>query len=382
VPAALIRRRLVLVAIALALVLVAGPGCLRQYVFSRLPQPVIVEARPPEGLESLATTACAGCHVEIAAEWAGTRMAQAWTDPVFQADFERGGELYACRFCHTPLPQQQPEITTGLSSLRPVTGAGEPNPAFDATLVADGVGCVACHVRDGKVVGSIAGLEAPHATAVDPEFGDAALCASCHQAEAPPFSRVKRPIADTVGEWERWQAATGQTESCVDCHMPSVERALTGFTPKRSTRSHRVLGGWDDAFVASSIRVEAVARTAAGVTVTLTNLAGHNVPTADPMRAIEVVVRLPAESGAVEFRIALERVVTDRTYVESKDTTLLPGERRVIIAPFPPEVLSAASAVVVELVADRLRNAAPEIQAVRPSSSTVFSQSYALPRGQ
>ncbi|GDX79491.1 hypothetical protein LBMAG42_13020 [Deltaproteobacteria bacterium] len=364
------------------MLLVAGavPGCFRQYVFSRLPQPVIAEAATPTGLTSLSTATCAACHVEIAAEWGETLMGRAWTDPVFQADFVRGGELYACRYCHTPLPQQQPERITGLRSLKPVAGQGEPNPNFEPSLLSDGVGCAACHVRAGAVVGSLPDLEPPHGVTVDPGFGDAELCATCHQASAPPFSRMKRPIADTVGEWARWQAATGRTESCVDCHMPAVERALTTWTPARPTRSHRVLGGWDDEFVASAIRVGPVERTAGGVALTLTNLAGHNVPTADPMRALDVVVRLGAAPGAPEARTTLERVVTDRTYVESRDTTLLPGEARVLTLPFAEDSLSTADVVVVELVYDRLRNAAPDIQAVRVGSTTVATQTVSLPR--
>lgn len=358
----------------------AAPGCLRQYVFSQLPQPVIQEALTPVGLVSLSTDTCASCHVEIAAEWRGSMMGQAWTDPVFQADFARGGELYACRYCHTPLPQQQPERVTGLRSLKPVAGAGEANPDFEPALLGDGVGCAACHVREGAVVGRLAGLEAPHAVAVDANFGGAELCASCHQASAPPFSRMKRPIADTVAEWSRWQAATGRPESCVDCHMPAVERALTAWTPARSTRSHRVLGGWDDEFVASAIRVGAVERTAGGVSVSLTNLAGHNVPTADPMRALELVVRLGVVPGAPEARVTFERLVTDRTYVESRDTTLLPAETRVVTVPFVADVLALADTVVVELVYDRLRNAAPDIQAVRLGSTTVSTQTVSLPR--
>ena len=43
-----------------------------------------------------------------------------FADLIFQADFERERELYACRTCHTPLQEQQPERITGLASLKPV----------------------------------------------------------------------------------------------------------------------------------------------------------------------------------------------------------------------------------------------------------------------
>lgn len=359
---------------ALALGVLVGPGWARAWVFVRLPPMLFAPMAVPEGHATLSASGCAGCHAEIAEEWAGTRMGQAWMDPVFQADYQREGELYACRTCHTPLYEQQPERVTGLASLRPVRGEGLPNPDFDVSLQAEGVTCVVCHVRDGVVVGSITEVQATHPVKVDPDFGSAALCASCHQAEGPPLSRLKRPVADTVGEWERWRAATGREESCVDCHMPAVERALTAFTPVRQTRSHAVLGGWDDAFVASAIRIDAVARTQDGVSVTITNLAGHNVPTADPMRGIGLVAR--ARVAGVTPASAphwFERLVQTRTWVESGDTTLLPAETRTIRLRLPGLPISL-HAVEIAVVADRLRHADASLRGRFPGESELFRQ--------
>lgn len=349
----------------------AVPGMVRAWVFTRLPQPQHAAMAVPTGLSSLSSTGCASCHVEVAREWSESRMAQAWTDPIFQADFERERELYACRTCHTPLQEQQPEHITGLASLKPVTGVGVPNPGYDEALRDEGVTCAACHVREGAVVGTIAGVEAPHAVTVDPTFGSADTCAPCHQAEGPPLSRLIRPVSDTLGEWSHWTEATGRMERCVDCHMPAVERPLTAFSPVRSTRSHRVLGGWDDDFVASAIRVDRVERTPDGVRVTVTNLAGHNVPTADPMRAIGLAAS--ARVGGATLGSApvwLEREVDTRRWVEGADSTLLPGETRAIPLRLPglPDSLPA---VEIEVRADRLRHADPSIRARFPGESVL-----------
>lgn len=272
---------------------------------------------PATGSRSAAS--CGACHAEIAAEWRSSRMGQGWTDPLFQADFEEQGRIYACLYCHTPLVEQREKIATGLASLSPVRAVEEANPAYDPLLREEGVTCLACHLEGDAIAGPFATDLAPHRVVHDPDFASADRCVGCHQAEAPPFSRVSRPVADTHGEWQRWKAATGRTESCVDCHMPAVTRSVAPGAPERAGRRHTFAGGWDDAFVRSAIDVRGFERTSQGVSLTLVNLAGHNFPTAEPMRTVRV-------EGCEDTVFARE--IDTKRWIEHGDTTLRPGESR------------------------------------------------------
>ncbi len=332
-------------------------GCVREYLFDRLQQPIFAPMAPVSGVGSLSAAACAGCHLEIAEEWRGSHMAMAWSDPVFQADWQESGQLYLCLYCHTPLVDQRATLATGLASLKPIRAAEVPNPSFDASLQAEGVTCVSCHVKDGAIVGPLDIKDAPHPIRVDPEFASADRCVSCHQADAPPLTSVRRPIADTHGEWERWQKATGRTETCTDCHMPAVERELVYMGSVRKGRRHTFPGAWDADFARTSLAVSQVVRTAAGVSLTLTNLTGHNLPTADPMRALRVELVF---NGSVIASTLLERVIRTPAYAEERDTTLLPGEARVIRLPLAKD---ATGPIAARVILARLYHTTPAVQA-------------------
>ena len=56
-----------------------------------------------------------------------------------------------CLNCHAPLQNQQPLIVDGISTLRPPTVSGQPNPDFDPALQAEGVTCVVCHQKESAI---------------------------------------------------------------------------------------------------------------------------------------------------------------------------------------------------------------------------------------
>lgn len=294
-------------------------GCVRDIVFGALQQPLFADVTPVPATGSASASACGGCHADIAAEWRTSRMSSGWTDPLFQADYEEQGRIYACLYCHTPLVEQRETIATGLASLSPVRAIEEPNPRYDPALREEGVTCLACHLDGDAIAGPFATDLAPHRVKHDPDFASADRCVGCHQADAPPFSRVSRPVADTHGEWARWKSATGGTASCADCHMPAVTRSVAPGAPERAGRRHTFAGAWDAEFVRSAVEVREFTRVGEQVTFTLVNLAGHNFPTAEPMRALRVEGCEP---------LVLAREIDTARWIEGSDTTLRPGEAR------------------------------------------------------
>jgi hypothetical protein len=62
----------------------------------------VVPGEPPSGISGTAPSDCAGCHAEIAAEWASSAHARSWTDPIFQSEYQLTRQAF-CRHCHAPL---------------------------------------------------------------------------------------------------------------------------------------------------------------------------------------------------------------------------------------------------------------------------------------
>ena len=342
------------------LVLLLAAGCLADRLYKGLKPTPIPHQPPPAGLASLSAEGCRACHAEIYEEWAGSRMGQAFTEPIFQADWNHQGRFYYCLSCHAPLESQQPLKITGLSGVSPPVGVGEVNPLFDEALQAEGVTCVVCHLQEGALVGPHE-VTAPHPTRQDEDFAGEKGCVRCHQLVMPPFpfSRADRPLADTHAEWADWKRRTGRTETCTDCHMPPVQRAAAAGAPERAGRRHTFPGGWDDALLRSGLEVgEVRPGPDGGVVLRLTNQTGHRFPTGDPARALIISARFLGPDGetlgTTERRI--ERKVRLPMGVELGDTTLLPAERREIALPAPDVGARKATEITVTLVYDRLAN--------------------------
>ena len=335
----------------------AAPPVLRRYIYERL-EPSPLPATPvPEGLGSLWAESCAACHADIAAEWRASRMGRAMTEPVFRADFSMQGESFYCLRCHAPLSEQQPVLVTGLESLRPLVGKGTPNPDFDPVLQSEGVTCVVCHLVEGAMVGGLAdATNAPHPTRADPLQVGVEICARCHQLPEPPLSHLDRPLSDTVGEWTRWKAATGRAETCADCHMTAVTRAVAVGGAERASHRHDFGGAWDDALVRQGLVVEGAAWDEGGVRVTLRNEAGHNLPSSEPGRA--VVVEAVARAGGAALGAAalvLAKLSPLPKLRDQGDSTLGPAEVREVSVPIPASALAGADEVEVTVRFERLR---------------------------
>ena len=316
--------------------IVLASGCLaRGWIYDRLAPGPPAPTQVVEGLDDVSAQTCGGCHTSIYGEWSQSMMSKAFDDPLFQAQWKSQQELFLCLHCHTPLQEQQPVLVTGLEKLKPMTGRGETNQNFDAELQHEGVTCAACHVKGGKVVGSVEGIDAPHPVAVDSQMGvTGEVCEGCHQLDAPVLYRLDRPLSDTFGEWRRWKSETGADESCVDCHMSVVERPWVDGGIVRTSHDHRFLGRSSADLLRSGLRWEPPTLQSSTVEVVVENLAGHNYPTGEPGHRLVVSVALLDDAGLVlqQREERMVRNIQDR--VERSDSTLKPGEVRRLLFSF------------------------------------------------
>ncbi len=193
-------------------------------VDEKFERPVDTSLVPPP-LRTLRAEECASCHKETYAEWKTTIHSQAWTDPYFQVDWKFDNSQQICKNCHIPLDRQQEHKVLGFRDREKWDPILAPNPNFDAELQHEGVTCAACHLRQGKIVGTQGNTDAPHPVKkiADPNQ----ICVQCHVVEGERWDTFFRfPPCGTVAEIE----ATNRL-------LPSYQ-SIDGYTPHSGSKDH------------------------------------------------------------------------------------------------------------------------------------------------
>jgi nitrate reductase cytochrome c-type subunit len=231
------------------------------------------------GLEAArANEACAGCHLQEAAEWRGSLHQRAQIDPSYERAFAIEPMAF-CQSCHAPEADPEGEVAAAVGAI--------------------GVGCVTCHDAGGGVLAGprarSPGVRAPHAIARSEAFADRAGCASCHEfafpvRPGPPGLAPRELMQSTIAEGA---ASTAPGARCASCHMPSAGEG------SRAHASHRFTVVADPEAVRRAVAVTAE-RTARGAAVTLAPRSiGHAFPTGDLFRRLEVSVEAVGADQAV-----------------------------------------------------------------------------------
>ncbi len=282
-----------------------------------------------------APEACGRCHGSFDTDsafdtWAGSPMGHAARDPWFwsalvEAEKDAPGVGDFCLRCHVP--------EAWLAGRCLLTDGSR------ITDDDDGVGCSLCHrmdptpyVRNGQyIVGDDVDLRgpykqtvAPHRTQQSDYLANAEACGVCHDLYNPLVQRKDLNGQDTPflfpeqTTYTEWQASAFQAEgvTCQNCHMEDTLGMIANMGPERPERSHHApVGG--NVFLLEAVstlypelglfdqlnrgvaRVEATLRTAAelevdapamvgrgevfDVTIRVTNLTGHKLPTGYPV---------------------------------------------------------------------------------------------------
>jgi hypothetical protein len=233
------------------------------------------------------------------------------------------GNTTACRTCHLPLANQHDRLAAGFIGGDFTRPQMVENEIWDATLMAEGVTCAACHVRDGVVISTRAAPDAPHPVAVSNELHTSEMCAECHQLTWPG---ADRPFYDTYGEWKASAYAEAGI-SCQECHMPA--------TPGASAAS-RFAARPSHAFPADLQRglsvlldlesPDAQRGNAFPVRIRLQNTgAGHHIPTGSPFKSYRVSMVIEDASG--EPLVSAAEISLGRTISDAPPWTTLSDNR-------------------------------------------------------
>ncbi len=315
-------------------------------------------------------TTCVKCHPAVVAEWQESLHARAHhsKDPLYAAmrtlRTEKQGPHIpgACATCHNP------QDTTDHES-----------PAAQA-----GVTCATCHQFDGvhlgegrKGTGALGRgadkvFRGPHdiENGTSPLHGNGpalpaladgkTLCLACHDEEKNPAGV---PTCSTGPEY----AAKGETRSCAECHMPTVEAPSGPVSTRPTHRSHRFLGPHqaqrlgEEGILSEAVKLSGRFE-GTKLVARLENLTGHGFPTGFPARMVVLdLVGLDASGKEVFRNVKAEplkehpEAVLNRGYVDAegkpslapfaaklvRDTRLTPGEVREVAIAVPKTVVKA-----------------------------------------
>ncbi|NOY15725.1 MAG: hypothetical protein GXP23_02105 [Gammaproteobacteria bacterium] len=314
-------------------------------VDDRFAYPVDTSEVPPV-LGDLSAETCGSCHTEFYREWRTTIHSKAFTDPYFQADWKFEDKRDSCRLCHTPLDRQQPQTVLGYRDASKWDPVLEENPNFDSKLQHEGVTCAACHYREGKIVGVLDNVNAPHPVKKLENANE--VCVRCHVVDGKRWDTFYRfPPCGTVAEIQSSKGTvkrSGETVvqdiaslGCVDCHMPAIKRPLVEGGVVRNARQHLWRGGHDPemvkkAFTADLFEVALTKKNKRKFTFEITNTGTrHYLPTGTPDRYLSVNMKLLDSQGKVlkeQYHKLIRKMMWRPFIIDLADTRLPYGKPR------------------------------------------------------
>ena len=246
------------------------------------PSEAPVEA--PDDVASLRTAEqCGACHTEIYEEWIDSLHGQAMADPLFLGLAPENKE--ECIRCHAPVPIREVDFDTPIA---------RPDRRQDA------VSCLTCHQSADGMAGPHDGLTGLCKPVYDPDQSSVVkMCFGCHNQHDTGTEWLSGPYGPHASEPRKKPETT-----CLDCHMPVVERPLVPGGPVRRGRRHTFPGGHTFGQIkkAAALDVEVESLDGGGhrFRVFVTNIgAGHNIPTDARHRSFDTYVKLWDAAGKV-----------------------------------------------------------------------------------
>ena len=277
---------------------------------------VVAAARRPEpslfdhGLSAIRTRArpgwtnawCGSCHQETYRQWQSSRHAVAGTNANFiaQCEVPNSGRQQWCLNCHAPENPGIGNLPTHLPGMLDEWFADQPR------WLAEGVDCLACHVRDGQVLVTRVTDKSrqAHPVRLAPELGTAEFCGGCHQfgfkgtRDGDEFhGQLQQASLDEFLDFRR---AGGFEDRCHDCHLPDG--------------NHEMPGGFNDRMLRQAVELELEAtRDDAGRTLSIevgltAGRVGHRVPGGEHFRFLTLTTSLTDAEGRA---VSVEGVAGD-----------------------------------------------------------------------
>lgn len=264
---------------------------------------------------------CQSCHQEVYSEWETSHHGISFTNPEVKAlsdDFRRE----ECMDCHLPRPLA-------------VTGFGK-RTLPRRTFLDEGVSCITCHLgEDGGIVARNDRPEVPCKPKRSEAFLAVDSCASCHNQH------------QTTDQWRASHYAA-QGIHCTNCHMPEADRKRPDGTIKKG-RGHVYAGAHDKAVLLQAGKFTS-AREGNELVLSIENVgAGHNFPTEERHRAVDLEYRFLSKDGPIDGDGTGGAAGWSRAWRcrqpyrdEPGENTQLPaGQKKVVRVPVPEGAVAA-----------------------------------------
>ncbi len=248
------------------------------------------------GMEHVRAADCQACHPREYREWSRSYHAKAYTNGVFQAELQVQAFTDSCPLCHAPLEQQVAE-----------------EAPYDFRR--EGVTCLGCHSRGGRLVGRRNVPNDAHPTTAMTNPSE--VCVRCHVASKHIRGVIPCGAVAEEGSFGlEWVIADGSQLSCVECHMREED----------GTVAHGFPGGHDRDMLNRALKI-GVHWDHEDLVVTVSNVgASHKVPTGVPGRRL--VIRILAGETVLE-EFTLNRSQIWRPFIATySDDRLSAGEGR------------------------------------------------------
>lgn len=249
-------------------------------------------------------SSCGGCHPSAMEQWNSSSHHTGAQSLEWLTSIRNFGDSTVCTSCHRPFDVQHEELTTEIIEddvSRPVM---QDNDLWNPTWNSESVGCAACHVREGVVVGQKTS-DSPHPIRNSNIIGQSEACQTCHQFQLPD---EETPIYNTYQEWANSAYANAGIQ-CQDCHM--VSGSILGNGMHNHNMSLPVTQGITVTLQTESF--EFARSTTHPFTVILHNSGvGHSWPGSSPFVAKSLIIRLSDTKGKSVMKDIVHPIGTNR----------------------------------------------------------------------
>jgi hypothetical protein len=229
---------------------------------------------------------CGACHSAIYEEWKSSMHGEAMTDYLFLQLSNDADNPEECIRCHAPVPIREVDFDT---------------PIARTDRREDAISCLSCHsMGENQVAAPHDGVSGPCNPVFDPAQTDPRkVCFGCHNQHNTGKEWLTGPYGPMASEPRKKPLTT-----CIECHMPEVERPIVDGGEVRKGRRHTWFGGHSLSQLQKAADIDVDVGPAPGggyrFTVWVTNKgAGHNLPSDARHRSFDTYVKIWDENGKV-----------------------------------------------------------------------------------
>ena len=284
---------------------------------------------PPPSQRVWRNEACQACHPEVWEEWNASWHRLAYVDPLY-TKLSANHTDTSCDDCH--IPRNIPEVGFGPRTLPRVSDKES------------GINCLSCHHDGRNIVAARARPDAGCQPIRVPDLSTEMACIGCHNQHK------------LHEEWRRTPYYR-QGVTCIDCHMPEVERRrgearITG-------RHHGFIASRNRDFRRSAVAVRVKGPGDPGgqpgvVQVAITNeTSGHDFPSDSRHKSADLITRFLAAGEQPVGKTHQERFhIPARDALDQTRTTIPHGETRSFLYRIPEDAVQAEVRLLYRILKD------------------------------